>query len=229
MCFSATASFGAAAVLGSIGAISLTKAKKPSHKMFAAIPLVFGIQQACEGFLWLALTKDSFEVWQMPATYCFLFFAQILWPTWMPVSILLLEQDVKRKRWLKWMSLGGVFCSLVMSYRIVTFAVNAEIQNHHILYNVDNSVALVVISSALYFLSTVAAAFSSSVRYMKLLGSLSFGSLIISKLFYKMYFISVWCFFAAILSIVVIYIIKNIHSIDTLPDSYKWRNKHYSA
>jgi hypothetical protein len=211
MCFSATASFGAAAVLGAIGAVSLTKTKKSTQKMFAAIPLVFAIQQACEGLLWLALKQNSFEPWQLSATYGFLFFAQILWPTWIPVSIFLLEHDKNRKRWLQWSSIGGVICSLIMIYRIVNFNVYAEIQNHHILYHVNDSMVLIAISSLFYFISTVCAAFLSSVPQMKLFGIFSLGSLVITKICYKMYFISVWCFFAAILSLVVIYILKNIH------------------
>jgi hypothetical protein len=229
MCFSATASFGAAAILGSIGIISLVKAKEPCQKMFAAIPLIFAIQQACEGLLWLTLTKDSFEMWQITATYGFLFFAQILWPTWVPLSVLLLEKDEKRKPWLQLASFGGFICSLIMLYRVLTFDVYAEIQNHHIVYNVNDSIMLIVISSVLYFVSTVAALFLSSVRYMKLLGLLLFASLIISKLFYKIYFISVWCFFAAVVSVVVIYIVKNIHIIRGSIDPHKLRNRNYSA
>ncbi|MES2763777.1 MAG: DUF6629 family protein [Bacteroidota bacterium] len=229
MCFSATASFGAAAVLGTIGTVSLIKAKKPEQKMFAAIPLVFAIQQACEGLLWLALTKDTFAHWQIIAMYSFLFFAQILWPTWVPVSILLLEHDQKRKRWLQWTSIGGVICSLIMVYRVTTFDVYAEIQNHHIYYHVNDSMILIFISSIFYFTSTVFAAFLSSIRQMKLLGLLSFGSLAISKLFYKMYFISVWCFFAAILSVVIIYILRNIHETE-LSDAYnKIGHRKYSS
>ncbi|MES2515458.1 MAG: DUF6629 family protein [Bacteroidota bacterium] len=229
MCFSATASFGAAAVLGTIGAVAMSKAKKPSHKMFAAIPLVFATQQACEGLLWLALTNDGFEPWRVIATYGFLFFAQILWPVWVPMSVLLVEQDTKHKRWLLWATGGGVVCSLIMIYRVMVFDVFAEIQNHHIVYYVNDSISLIVLSSTLYFMATVIAAFFSSIRQMKWLGILSFGSLVISRIFYKMYFISVWCFFAALLSVVVIYILKHIHDTSSANDAYNIRDKHYSS
>ena len=51
MCSSATASFVSASVLTIAGAISLSSAKKKNHKLFAAIPLIFGIQQLFECLL----------------------------------------------------------------------------------------------------------------------------------------------------------------------------------
>jgi hypothetical protein len=48
MCFSATASFVSGSVLTIAGAISLSSAKKNNQKLFAAIPLIFGIQQLFE-------------------------------------------------------------------------------------------------------------------------------------------------------------------------------------
>ena len=54
MCFSATASFGASAVLGVIGVAAVAKAKTKPQRLFASIPLVFAVQQLSEGFLWLS-------------------------------------------------------------------------------------------------------------------------------------------------------------------------------
>ena len=55
MCFSATASFGASAVLGAIGIIAVAKAKTKPQRLFATIPLIFAVQQLTEGLLWLSL------------------------------------------------------------------------------------------------------------------------------------------------------------------------------
>jgi hypothetical protein len=57
MCFSAGASFGASAVLGAIGIVTLTKAKTTDQIPFASIPLLFAVQQAVEGTLWIGLTQ----------------------------------------------------------------------------------------------------------------------------------------------------------------------------
>jgi hypothetical protein len=45
MCFSATASFSAGAFLLGLGSLTLKSARSPRERMFAAIPLLFAIQQ----------------------------------------------------------------------------------------------------------------------------------------------------------------------------------------
>ena len=62
MCFSATASFTAAAVAGSIGAVTLWKAAKlrdPALLPIAAFPALFALQQTVEGLLWLELARPA--------------------------------------------------------------------------------------------------------------------------------------------------------------------------
>ena len=64
MCFSATASFSAAAVLLGIGTLTLRSALASRHAYrrrelpFAAIPLLFAIQQLIEGVIWLTFGAD---------------------------------------------------------------------------------------------------------------------------------------------------------------------------
>ena len=84
MCFSASASFGAGVVLSVIGVASIKKAKSPTQIIFASIPLIFAVQQITEGFLWLSLTHSNFASLKQVTTYIFLFFAQIVWPIWVP-------------------------------------------------------------------------------------------------------------------------------------------------
>jgi hypothetical protein len=125
MCFSATASFTAGAVLGTIGTVSLSKAKTAAQIPFAAIPMIFAIQQVCEGFVWLSFTREAFMPWHNTLVYGFLFFAQILWPIFLPFSILLLEPDPLRKKWLRLITAFGIMASVVMAYRLIAYPVIA--------------------------------------------------------------------------------------------------------
>lgn len=59
MCFSATASFAAGAGLLVVGAITLRQARRRAEMPFAAIPLLFGIQQLIEGALWLTFPDKA--------------------------------------------------------------------------------------------------------------------------------------------------------------------------
>ena len=62
MCFSATASFAAAALLLGIGTLTL-KSALAAHRQadlpFAAIPMLFALQQLIEGVIWLTFSHQS--------------------------------------------------------------------------------------------------------------------------------------------------------------------------
>lgn len=75
MCFSASASFAASAILASAGVASIRKAADSSQVPFAAIALIFSAQQFCEGFLWIGLTSATSEAWRQIPTHMFLFAA----------------------------------------------------------------------------------------------------------------------------------------------------------
>lgn len=210
MCFSAGASFTAAAVLGTIGIVSLRKVSSRSQLMFGSIPMLFAIQQASEGLLWLALTKDGYGPWQTPATYFFLFFAQFLWPIWIPTAMFLMEHNRSRKKWLLATVIAGILTSAILLYRLIVFPVNSEIQNHHIYYNIQSPKILIYLSSVLYVIAIIVPVFVLSIRGSKVLGIILTVSLLITRLFYEAYLISVWCYFAATLSVVIVLILKNV-------------------
>lgn len=204
MCFSATASFGAGIVLSTIGIATLKKASSPSHTLFAGIPLLFAVQQISEGILWLALPDPSQVQLQRVMTYAFLFFAQILWPTWVPLAILLPEKNPKRRKILKVITSGGVITSVYLGYCLLTYPVQAEIIGMHVSYLQDYPEGFFKMCiAALYGIATITPALFSSIKKMWILGVAVLISYIITAIFYEDYIISVWCFFASIISITV--------------------------
>ncbi|WP_295648826.1 DUF6629 family protein [uncultured Mucilaginibacter sp.] len=211
MCFSASASFGAGAVLLAMGVTSLKKCSKPSQILFASIPLFFALQQITEGFLWVSLLHPSFALCRWPATYLFLLFAQIIWPVWVPLSIRLLEKDPNRKKWLN-MALGtGLLVSVYLAFRMVTQHVGASIIGWHVVYDIGEPDPVLHSSTVLYFIATVAPSFISSVKKMWIFGISATLAYIISYIFFEHYLISVWCFLAAIMSSAVITIMFDLY------------------
>ena len=59
MCFSATASFSAGAVLLGLGTLTVKSAHRRRELPLAAIPLLFAIQQLTEGVIWLTFRYDA--------------------------------------------------------------------------------------------------------------------------------------------------------------------------
>lgn len=210
MCFSATASFSAGVLLSGLGAASLQKAKAPREYPFAAVPLLFGIQQITEGFLWLSMTHPDYAGLQADTTWLFLLFAQPLWPLWAPWSMWLLEKDEKRKRWLTVFLGAGILLSVYFLYCMFTFDLTAAVLENHIRYYLYFPETLEWITGPLYLLTTLVPLFISSVPKMKIYALINLVSFAISLFFFFEYLLSVWCFFAACLSIAVLVIMTNM-------------------
>ncbi|HNR75669.1 MAG TPA: hypothetical protein PKM48_00960, partial [Parvularculaceae bacterium] len=83
MCFSAEASFVAAAGLAAIGAATL--AQRPSRRMaaLAATPLLFAAHQAIEGLVWLGVREGGVS---QALIKSWVFIAEVFWPTFVPPS-----------------------------------------------------------------------------------------------------------------------------------------------
>lgn len=209
MCFSASASFGMSALLLGAGVVAVKKAKRPSQIPFAAIPIIFSIQQFIEGVLWLSLTNAAYSEWHQIATYIFLVFAQVVWPFWVPFSMYLMESDKRRKKVMAGLIGLGSAVALYLAFCLSNYAVNSGVSDFHIRYDLDFPFYLVKYIGIFYFIPTVIPSFVSSVSRTNILGVIILTSFIVSKLFFGEYVISVWCFFAAAASVMVLIIMTS--------------------
>jgi len=213
MCFSAGASFGASALLGVVGAVTITKAKTNPQRLFATIPFVFSVQQLSEGMLWLSLKNPGLEAGQSFFTYTFLVFAMMVWPVWIPFTIRLLEKDERIKRIMSILIGIGVVVFVGIGCILLLYPVHVMASHHHLHYRFDfppQVKNLIWLFNLLYFIATILAPFISGIKRMKWLGVIFLASHLFAIIFYKGFVVSVWCYFAAILSIVVLWIIAGL-------------------
>lgn len=234
MCFSAGASFTAGAIISAIGIATIKEVQKPSQRVFASIPLIFGIQQIAEGCLWMTLQNGDYAIIQKISTYIFLLTADALWPVIIPLSVLLLEEDGKRRRILRILLFTGIILALYYAYFILFFKVSPQILNCHIYYDTFTPESLMVPAFLIYLFVTITSLFVSSIKNMHLLGILMFLSCVVSVIFYTKSTTSVWCFFAAVISGVIYYIIRalqpefnpaNLRLLKTFSDHNPWKRK----
>ncbi len=215
MCFSTSASFGAGAVLAVIGVVTIKKAKEPNQILFAGIPFLFSLQQIDEGFLWLALTNNYSAAMKEITTYIFLFIAQVIWPLLVPLSISLLEKNGKRKIFLQVLVFVGAIISVYLTYCLINYPVNSKIIGYHISYSQNYPASLSIIGGILYVLATVFPPLISSFKRMWYLGLSILISYIMTRIFYTDYIVSVWCFFASVISISVYAVMTDINNTKT--------------
>lgn len=200
MCFSATASFSASAALLGIGAVTLHKTRQPRERPFAAIPLLFGIQQLTEGVLWLGFGWDT-PTLNAVLTQLYSLFSHVLWPVYVPLAAWLLEPPGPRRRALCMVWAGGIAVGAYLLYNMFANPIVARPVGNHIDYDSPHFYVPVVIT--LYLTATTASMLLSSHRVMKLFGALALAGALAAYWFYARWFISVWCFFAAALSLVI--------------------------
>jgi hypothetical protein len=217
MCFSLEASFVAGTVLSIIGVASISKVKKTSQLLFAALPFMFAIQQFTEGFVWLTLGGSE---WHKTAVTLFLIFAQVIWPVYVPLSILLVEKNVNHRKAL-WILLAmGILLSLYVVFSLLVYNISAIETPYHIHYEIGFPPEYMMVLGIVYFFPIVLPPFASGRKRMWILGLLNFTSFLIARLFFEDYLISVWCFFAALISTVVFLIMKDLNKEDRRAQIY---------
>ena len=123
MCFSAPASFVASAVLVTTGSYCVKKAaeRDRDYLAFAAVPILFGVQQFFEGFVWIGLNAGI--PWMVKlASYAFLFFAFGFWPFYAPLSVFLAEKrevnpEIKDLLWV--LTVIGLVVGTALGIRVI--------------------------------------------------------------------------------------------------------------
>jgi hypothetical protein len=200
MCFSATASFVAGTALSGIGVATLRRAEKKTEIPFALIPLLFGIQQLSEGVIWLTFGHDALVLRQVMSDI-YSGFSHVLWPIYVPFAVGLMEATRWRKRTLSVFQIAGLAVGLYLLYSIITRPLVAEVIGRHIVYESPHFYLPAVI--VLYLAATCVSCFFSSHKFVNMFGVLALLSFIGTYVLYTRALVSVWCFFAAILSILI--------------------------
>jgi hypothetical protein len=208
VCFSAAASFAGGAVVSAVGVAAVRKVRKPAQRLFAVIPLLFGFQQFTEGVLWVTLRSGGHDWLQNAATYIFLITALVILPVMIPLSMWFMEEVKKRKKILAFLMVTGGIASLFYAFCLISYNVTPQINGFHIQYIDEFPQTLAKIASLFYGASTVAPLFVSSVRRMWLIGILIAVSWLVTGIFFAGYLISVWCFFAALISVVIYWVLS---------------------
>ncbi len=206
MCFSATASFIAGTTLSALGVATLKTAKTKSEVPFALIPMLFGAQQLIEGIIWLTFHYEAPQLKQT-MTYLYSGFSHTLWPIYVPFSIGILEAVPWRKRVLLGFLAAGVAVGIYLLYSLVVSPVTAEVIGKHIVYISPHFHKITVMIG--YLAATCVSCFFSSYGFVRLFGGLALLAFIAAYVIHAMAFFSIWCFFAAVLSLLIYFHLRN--------------------
>jgi hypothetical protein len=204
MCFSATASFSAAAVIGSVGIVTLSSAAaKPDHRILAlaAFPMLFALQQVVEGFLWLDLASPEPGTLRGTLVHAFQGYAEVFWPTFAPLAALLIERQRWHRILISVCLAIGVALSIYLLVAMIGHPYQASIGEGHIVYRNDFQYPTGI--EAPYVVATTLSLLLSSDKHVQRLALVILIGFAVAYVSFHHAYISVWCFFAAIASVMV--------------------------
>jgi hypothetical protein len=209
MCFSAIVSFSAAAGLSLIGIATIKQTTSKRGILLASFPCLFAIQQTLEGLVWSSKDNNYFSQFDSIGTYGFLLFATFIWLVLSPLSIYFLDEEFKGKRLLLGLAIGGFGLGIYLFSWVVFHNPTSQIFSGNLFYDLR----FIPFYEAIRYLYLVTIALPFLVARhssLKIFGVLVVMSFILSQLFFQMTFVSVWCFFAALLSGFLYSIVKDL-------------------
>jgi hypothetical protein len=217
MCFSATVSYSAAAMLVTTGlyAMRQTRRRHPPYWMWALVPVFFGVQQAFEGRVWQMLDAGNTSA-AVSHALGFHFFSHFLWLWWLPLASYLVEPGEMRKRVIAGCAMFGAFAGTLVYSVMLSHPewMSVTVREHSILYGFSvpyrSSIHLPLTPAALYALTILVPLFISSHSKIRVFGVLVVLSMILASEIYDYAYVSVWCFFAAVLSLYLVYMIRQL-------------------
>jgi len=198
-------SFALAGALGGLGITALARNTSPAHRMFAAIPLVFAVQQASEGVVWLTMGgPQSFG--RQFSIHTFLIVALTIWPLWLPFSLFLLERNPVRQKILRFMAYFGLALAIYSTWFLVRWHPTARVAGHSVQYQYgsDATYATGVFYMAAYVIPTMLPLFVSTMKLARPIAFAFVGSFAVAFMVQRQALTSVWCFFAALLSLLLL-------------------------
>lgn len=220
MCFSARASFAAAALLVPLGSLALRHVWREGaddRLPLALTPLLFALQQVCEGLVWLRLGPVPGAL--VPpeaatASLAYLFFAYGLWPGWIPFAALRwggASLSAQERRWIKAAVVVGFLFGLLLWLPLLRDPASAlpSLVHGSLRYPVTPvvpGVAGQLLGQALYVVLIVGPLLlpPGELRIFGIAVLVAFAS---TQLAFTFALTSVWCYFSALLSLLILWIV----------------------
>lgn len=200
MCFSPEADLAAGVLVSAVGLDAIRRARSPRELPLAALPLLLGVHQLVESFVWWGLAGTVPAVLGDTATWLYLAVAFLL-PLWVPLAVRGVEQSHRRRTIITLLAGVGLVVSLVMLGAIVWGPVDAAVEGHHIAYSVDISGGGDI--GTLYVAATCGALLLSSDRWIRYFGVSNVGAVVVLVWLTVGGLTSLWCVWAAVTSVAI--------------------------
>jgi hypothetical protein len=202
VCFAPEADALVGAVVVAVGVDALRHVREPRQIPLAALPLLFGLHQLTEAFVWWGLQGHVAHSVERVSTWLYLLFAFTALPVLIAIAVGLIEPERTRRRAIAAFGILAAVVAVALATAMFRGTLDAAIDGRHIEYSVD-ALGYGGQLTGLYVVATCGALLASSYRDIATLGVLN---LVVIPLLMALTvggFVSLWCFWAAIVSVVI--------------------------
>ena len=199
MCFSVQADLVGGLAVSAVGVDVLRHVgQRRDHRALAALPLLFGLHQVDEVFVWLGLQGQVSHTVGHTATWAYLLFAFVLLPTYIPFAVRRIERRARRRAVMNVFQPVGVAVSATLLIALIRGPVRAELALNHLQYTLGLHAGWPIVAA--YVVATCGSLVVSSVPVIATFGVINI--IAVAGLAYTVVdgFASLWCFWAAITS-----------------------------
>jgi uncharacterized protein DUF6629 len=216
MCFSPEADFAAGVVVAGVGVETLRRVRAPRELIVGALPLLFGIHQLVEGFVWLSLRGQVSKGVGDAAKQAYIVYAHAVLPAIVPFGFMLLEPDRRRSRWMWPLVCLGVLLGVYLLWQVTAYPVGAQQEARCIDYTTHTPNDVLI--GLLYVVATCGPALISSRRHLRWFGLASLIGVIATALVRVDELTSLWCLFVAMVSVLILEHFRRQGVIETRAD-----------
>jgi hypothetical protein len=202
VCFSPEADFTAGAVVAAVGVETLRRVRAPRELIVGALPLLFGLHQLTEGFVWLGLRGQVSSGLGDVAKEGYIVYAHAVLPALVPLGLILLEPDRRRARWLLPFLGAGLLLGGYLLWQVTAYPIGAQQAAHCILYTTHTPTD--VFFAVVYVVVTCGPALLSSRRYLRWFGVVVLLGAGAAALVQADDVTSLWCLYAALVSVLIL-------------------------
>jgi hypothetical protein len=208
MCYSLEASFAAGSALAIVGFGAVKKALRHDRSMllFSLFPVIFSLHQFVEGFVWHSVRDATGDTL---FRHVYIGIAILLWPLLTPLAAAVAETDPLRKR------LHSAFCVsgfVLAGYLTIKLAnadgIDVQPIRHSLNYFIHFDAEPPMAVAATYAAVTVIPLLIFRDRIINLFGALVGAAFFYSIVETRQAWFSVWCFTAAVFSVVLFFAIR---------------------
>lgn len=198
MCFSPEGDLVGGVLVASIGVDACLHLKqRVDYAPLAALPIVFGLHQIDETFVWWSLQGHAPRSVAVTAMWIYLLFALVILPTLVPAMVYHFVAHAQRRRVAPFLLLGLVVSAILLEAMVVGHP-DVRLGTYHLAYTIGLRHGIAIIG--LYIVATCGPLLASGFRPMVWFGVVNLIAVVILAILCASGFTSLWCFYAALVS-----------------------------